>query len=172
MNTGHRTPNSPLLSMHITARNLNDTDRIGAAIAATVPDGTTIALNGTLGAGKTRLVQAIAGACGIAAEEVVSPTFVLCQEYAGTRTLVHLDAYRIADDDEFLELGVDEYFDSDAIVLIEWAERVDACLPAEHLEIDITVTGEMDRDFSVRAVGETYDRVVADIDRALEQSAT
>ena len=150
------------------ANNLEDTDRIGAAIAAVVPVGTTIALSGTLGAGKTRLVQAIASACGISAEQVVSPTFVLCQEYVGTRMLIHMDAYRIADDDEFLQLGVDEYFDSDAIVLIEWAERVAACLPDEYLEIEITVTGETQRTLSFRPVGPSMESVVAAIGRELD----
>ena len=149
--------------MTCASHNVHDPDRPGAAIATAVPDGTTIALGGTLGAGKTRLVQAIAAACGIPAEQVVSPTFVLCQEYQGKRSLVHLDAYRIADDDEFLQLGVDEYFDSDAIVLIEWAERVAACLPPEHLEIAVTVTGERERTFSFRAVGESLTSVVTTI---------
>ena len=63
------------------------TERFGAALATTLPAGTTIALCGTLGAGKTRLVQAIAAACGVPREEVVSPTFVLCQQYCGTRTI-------------------------------------------------------------------------------------
>ena len=152
-----------------TANNLEDTDRIGAAIAAAVPEGTTIALSGTLGAGKTRLVQAIAAACGIAAEDVVSPTFVLCQEYAGSKHLVHLDAYRIADDDEFLQLGVDEYFDSDAIVLIEWAERVKDCLPKERIEMEVTVTGETQRTFTVKAVGTSTASVVTAIGRELGQ---
>ena len=82
-----------------------DTDRLGAALAGVLPPGTTIALNGTLGAGKTRLVQAIAAACGIDRQDVVSPTFVLCQRYQGDRMIYHLDAYRLHDDDEFRELG-------------------------------------------------------------------
>jgi tRNA threonylcarbamoyladenosine biosynthesis protein TsaE len=135
------------------AHNLADTDRLGAALAKCLPAGTTVALSGTLGAGKTRLVQAIAVGCGVPAEEVVSPTFVLCQEYRGRRRLVHLDAYRIADDDEFLQLGVDEYFSSDAIVLIEWAERVARCLPQQRVEIQIEPLGETSRRFAIRASG-------------------
>jgi len=145
------------------ADKLGDTDRFGAAVAECVPDGTTIALSGTLGAGKTRLVQAVAAACGVERQDVVSPTFVLCQEYHGRRRLVHLDAYRIADDDEFLQLGVDEYFDSSAIVLIEWAERVAACLPPEYLEITIEVAGETGRVFHCRACGERLQAVVAEL---------
>lgn len=153
--------------MEFTAHNINDTDRIGAALAQSVPDGTTIALSGTLGAGKTRLVQAIAAACGINPQDVVSPTFVLCQEYRGKRRLVHLDAYRIADDDEFLQLGVDEYFDSEAIVLIEWAERVADCLPRDYLVIEIEVTGDTKRTFRCRAQGSKLEPVVDKIKESL-----
>src|SRR5262245_39032142 len=87
------------------------TECLGAALAAALPAGVTVALCGTLGAGKTRLVQAIAAACGVPRDEVVSPTFVLCQQYHGSREINHLDAYRIADEDEFRELGVEELFD-------------------------------------------------------------
>ncbi len=150
------------------APGLEDTDRLGSAIAEVVPAGTLIALSGTLGAGKTRLVQAIAAGCGVDRADVVSPTFVLCQEYAGDRQLVHIDAYRIADDDEFLQLGVDDYFDSDAIVLIEWAERVVSCLPSERIEIEIEVVGETVRNFNIRALGEGLSPVVVQMNRSLE----
>ena len=154
-----------------TARHLKDTDRLGVAIAAAVPDGVTIVLTGTLGAGKTRLVQAIAAACGIKPQDVVSPTFVLCQEYNGRRRIVHLDAYRIADDDEFLQLGVDEHFDSDAIVLIEWGERVVSCLPVDHLTIEISVTGESDRIFQVSGEGASAVQICSNLERQLGEAA-
>lgn len=129
----------------------HDTDRLGAALAATLPVGSlTIALSGTLGAGKTRFVQALAGALGVPREAVVSPTFVLCQQYDGKRAIYHLDAYRIRDDDEFRELGVEELFASDAIVVVEWGERVASCLPEERLEIEIEVAGPTSRRFLIR----------------------
>ena len=61
---------------------------------------------------------------------MVSPTFVLIQEYRGRRTIYHIDAYRLRDDDEFQQLGPDEYFEGDGLVLIEWADRVEAACPA------------------------------------------
>ena len=81
------------------------TDRFGAALAEVLPPGTVVALLGTLGAGKTRLVQALAAGNGVSREDVVSPTFVLCQQYRGSRVMNHLDAYRLRDEDEFRELG-------------------------------------------------------------------
>ena len=135
------------------AKDESDTRRLGAALAQALPAGTTVALIGTLGAGKTRLVQALAAACGVPPETVLSPTFVLCQEYHGRRTLYHLDAYRLKDDDEFLQLGPEEYFESDGITLIEWANRVIDCLPPQRLEIHIEVVGETERQFRLIAVG-------------------
>ena len=113
-----------------------------------------VGLTGTLGAGKTRLVQAIAAACGVNPSDVVSPTFVLCQHYSGTRQFNHLDAYRIHDDDEFLELGVDEMFASDGITLVEWGERVRDCLPPDRVEIQLKVVGETEREFQLSVVGD------------------
>lgn len=130
------------------------TDRFGAALARALLPGTTIALCGTLGAGKTRLVQAIAAGFGVPRDEVVSPTFVLCQTYAGRRTIHHLDAYRVRDRDEFEALGVEELFDSQAITIIEWADRVAEVLPEDYLRVEIDVTGATTRRFRVVGVGQ------------------
>jgi tRNA threonylcarbamoyladenosine biosynthesis protein TsaE len=145
----------------IEAKDEADTDRLGAALAAALPAGTTIALLGTLGAGKTRLVQAIAAGCGVDREEVVSPTFVLCQRYQGDRTIYHLDAYRLRDDDEFRELGPEEFFESDGLTIIEWADKVADCLPEERIEIEIEVTGTTERQFTVRGFGLRFESIVA-----------
>lgn len=125
--------------------NLAATDRLGRLLAEMLPDSTVVGLSGTLGAGKTRLVQAIAAGCGVDPTDVTSPTFVLCREYHGARMLYHLDAYRLRDEDEFLELGPEEMFASPAITLIEWAERVERLLPPERLSITLEVTGEDSR---------------------------
>jgi tRNA threonylcarbamoyladenosine biosynthesis protein TsaE len=121
------------------------TERLGRRLAEQLPPGTVVVLSGTLGAGKTRLVQAVAAGCGIDPADVTSPTFVLCREYHGARTIYHLDAYRIQDEDEFRELGIEELFASTALVFIEWGERFRHCLPAESLEITLEVTGETSR---------------------------
>lgn len=140
------------------AANEQDTDRFGAAVAAALGanagPGTTIALCGTLGAGKTRFTQALAAACGVPRDEVVSPTFVLCQQYVGDRTIQHLDAYRLHDEDELRELGIDELLASDGLTIIEWADRVPDALPDEHLRIDIEVAGPTARRFCARWIGE------------------
>ena len=129
------------------------TAALGAALAQVLPGGTTVGLFGTLGAGKTRLVQALAEALGVDRREVVSPTFVLIQEHQGRRPIYHVDAYRLLSEAEFQQLGPDEYFDSGGLVLIEWADRVAGCLPRERVEVHIEVTGPTARRFEVRAVG-------------------
>jgi tRNA threonylcarbamoyladenosine biosynthesis protein TsaE len=139
------------------------TAALGAALADVLPGGTTVALLGTLGAGKTRLVQAIAEALGVDRQNVVSPTFVLVQEHHGRRTIYHIDAYRLRDEDEFLALGPEEFFESDALVLIEWADRVEVCLPKDRIEIRIEVTGPETRRFEVASVGAMPARIIDEL---------
>jgi tRNA threonylcarbamoyladenosine biosynthesis protein TsaE len=146
-----------------------DTARLGAALAEVLPDGTTVALCGTLGAGKTRLVQAIAEAAGVNRRDVVSPTFVLIQQYHGRRTIYHIDAYRLHDADEFRALGPEEYLESDGLALIEWADRVRACLPAERVEIQIEVTGPESRRFEVVGIGERYAAAIGQLEGLVKQ---
>lgn len=138
-----------------------DTDRLAATLVAVLPERATIALCGTLGAGKTRFVQGLAAASGIDAAEVTSPTFVLCQQYRGTRQLYHLDAYRLHDSDEFRELGTEELYQEPALTLIEWADKVEPALPESYLLIRIEVTGEQSRSFHISAVGDEFDEVIA-----------
>lgn len=148
------------------ANNEHDTARFGAALAAVLPSGTTIALIGTLGAGKTRLVQAVATALGVAEGTVTSPTFVLVNEYPGGRLpIYHFDTYRLKDDDEFLELGPDEYFESNGLVFVEWADRVARLLPTERIEIQIEVIEESTRRITINgtsaSTAELANRVAA-----------
>jgi len=157
-------------SFTFTANCIEDTVRAGAALGAALPAGSTVALCGTLGAGKTRLTQALAESLGAEPGSVVSPTFVLCQHYHVKRTLHHFDAYRLNDDDEFLELGPEECFDSDGITLVEWADRVRGCMPLEYLEVQLEITGESSRKICFSAHGDSFAPVVEAI--AARLSAT
>jgi tRNA threonylcarbamoyladenosine biosynthesis protein TsaE len=151
-----------------TAQDESDTQRLGRALAGTLPAGAVIGLEGTLGAGKTRLVQALAAASGVSAGVVASPTFVLINEYAGDRPIYHFDTYRLKDDDEFLALGPEEYFAGDGVTLVEWADRVADCLPPERLTIRIAVTGPDQRHFTLVAAGQQYERVIAKVSQVLD----
>lgn len=139
----------------------HDTERLGAALATALPPGTVVALIGPLGAGKTRLVQAVATALGVPPGRVTSPTFVLVNEYTGGRLPVyHFDTYRLKDDDEFLNLGPDEYFDSGGITFVEWADRVTTLLPPDRLEITIDVTSETERRIALRGTSPQMEALV------------
>jgi tRNA threonylcarbamoyladenosine biosynthesis protein TsaE len=147
-----------------------DTERLGRAIAESLTEGAVIALNGVLGAGKTRLVQGIAAACGVDPRDVVSPTFVLVHEYHGKRPIYHIDAYRLRDSDEFLQMGADEYFEGRNLVLIEWAQRVADCLPDERIEITIDILPDDTRAFEINAVGRVHQGVVESLRRRFSES--
>jgi len=139
------------------------TAALGAALADVLPDGTTVALCGTLGAGKTRLVQAIAEAVGVDRRNVLSPTFVLIQEHHARRSIYHIDAYRVRDEDEFQALGPEEYFEGNGLVLVEWADRVAGCLPSERIEVRIEVTGPRSRRFELVSIGDRYSATIAQL---------
>ncbi len=144
--------------------NVNDpvgTEAFGHRLGVLLFPGAVVGLIGPLGAGKTHLVRAIAEGLGIRDSRVVSsPTFVLIQEYSARLPIYHFDAYRLAGPAEFLELGVHEYFDSGGVCLIEWADRVESALPAERLNIRISITGESSRRFDVVSNGIGYDALV------------
>ncbi len=117
-------------------------ERFGRALAAVLPVKIVVGLMGTLGAGKTRLVRAMAESWEVPLAEIGSPTFVLCREYQGTRTAYHLDTYRLTDENELLELGFEELLGAEATVLLEWADRVRGCLPKDFLQLEIEVVSE------------------------------
>lgn len=148
----------------LTLQNEQDTERLGAALADVLPLGTVVGLIGTMGAGKTRLVQAVATALGVPAGGVTSPTFVLMNEYRQGRVPVfHFDTYRLKDEDEFLDLGPDEYFDSDGITFVEWADRVEHLLPEERVEVELEVTGDTTRRVTLLGTSDKLDRVIEPI---------
>ena len=139
----------------LSADSEEDTREFGRRLAQTLQPGAIVALVGDLGAGKTRLVQALAAALDVPPGEVNSPTFTLVQEYAGRIPLRHCDTYRLRDPDEFLDLGLDELLARDGIALIEWADRVTHLLPRDVLTIRIEITSPDSRLFQVEASGKS-----------------
>jgi len=131
------------------SNNLSETHKLGAAFAKHISPGTTVALLGTLGAGKTAFVQGVGLASGIPLNSITSPTFVLCNEYVGAHSIFHLDAYRLPDSDEFSNLGPEEMYQSRHFVFIEWADRVVRCLPREYITIQIHINSQESRLFEV-----------------------
>jgi tRNA threonylcarbamoyladenosine biosynthesis protein TsaE len=130
-----------------------ETVQLGRKIAATLPKRAVVLLIGNLGAGKTTLAKGIvSGLCGVDPDEVASPTFTLIHEYAGGR-VYHIDLYRLDKPEEVATLGLDEIFDRDAVVLIEWGERFPQLMPGERVEIRLESLGGDHRHITVTTHG-------------------
>jgi tRNA threonylcarbamoyladenosine biosynthesis protein TsaE len=132
-------------------RSRRDTTRLGSSIARVLQPGDLVLLTGELGAGKTFLAAAIAGALGVR-ETVTSPTFALVQEYAAARAaLVHVDLYRLREGTQPLEtevarLGLRERRREGAILLVEWGEGAVAPLGGEpELVVELRIAGATGR---------------------------
>ena len=133
--------------MTIISHSPEETAALAAKIAEKLEGGETLVLRGGLGAGKTTFTKGLAKALGIS-RNVVSPTFTLVREYEeGRLKLYHFDLYRIEDEGELEELGLDEYFRDDSVVVIEW-NRISR-LPGKVTEIVFTVNPDDSRTIEV-----------------------
>lgn len=118
----------------------DETIALGERLAEILPRGATVLLIGKLGAGKTTLAKGIVKGLGAAPpEEVSSPTFTLIHEYGSPPAVYHVDLYRLDSPRDAATLGLDELFDSSAMVLIEWGERFPELMPPERVEIRLRV---------------------------------
>jgi tRNA threonylcarbamoyladenosine biosynthesis protein TsaE len=119
--------------MQFEARNEEEMIETGRRIAALLPARAVVILTGDLGAGKTTLVKGIAAArAGVSEEEISSPTFALIHEYGQPVAVYHVDLYRLDTEAEVFGLGLEEIFDRNALVLIEWGERFERLIPFTH----------------------------------------
>jgi tRNA threonylcarbamoyladenosine biosynthesis protein TsaE len=129
---------------------VQETERLGEALAPSLREGDVVALSGPLGAGKTRFVAGLAR--GLAAgARVRSPTYTLVNEYPGRIALVHLDLYRVAPG-EVEGLGLDEYLEGGAVV-VEWGEKLPPARCADALMLDFAIVSERERAISASAAG-------------------
>ena len=105
---------------------------------------------GEMGAGKTTLIRAIADQLNIE-DNVHSPTFSIVNEYRNHREDVfyHFDFYRIKNETEAMDIGIDEYFDSGDLCLIEWPQKISSLLPQNYVKIDIKTTSDTSREINI-----------------------
>jgi len=129
-----------------------ETIELGRTLARELPKRAVVLLIGNLGAGKTALSKGILNGLGVAAiEEVTSPTFTLIHEYGNGRAY-HIDLYRLDTEAQIATLGLEDLFDREAVVLIEWGERFPKLMPGERTEIRIEAMGEDERRFELRKI--------------------
>lgn len=117
----------------------------GRELGQRLTPGVCILLVGDLGAGKTTLVRGVADGLGIDPDAVRSPTFVLIRVHEGRLPLVHVDAYRVYDPDELVEVGLLEHFNGEGVTLIEWGDRVRPLAPEDAWEIHLSHMDEGQR---------------------------
>lgn len=119
-----------------------DTLNLAKDLSKELLPGDVVALKGDLGTGKTTFTKALALALGVK-DNVSSPTFTIVKEYrSGKIPLFHFDAYRLSDEDEFYDIGAEEYMSSGGITVIEWADIVEDALPNNTIVIDIEYGNE------------------------------
>ena len=114
---------------------VEETWGLARQFATELKPGDVVCLEGDLGAGKTTFTQGLAAALGVDGR-VTSPTFCLVQEHrSGSTLLVHMDLYRLHDEDDVLAIGWEDYLSEGAILVVEWPERAGSLIPptAKHI---------------------------------------
>lgn len=143
-------------AIRFTSRSPEQTIEFGRSFGAQLKGGEVVAIVGPLGSGKTHLIKGIA--VGAGAEDgsaVNSPTFVLVNQYAGRLDIYHIDAYRLDSLAEFEMLGFDDLCYPESVVLIEWADKVEAALGATNLiHVELSHAGPKSRLVGLRDLPE------------------
>lgn len=129
----------------ISIKTPEDMFMLGKQIARKAFPGMVLALNGSLGAGKTTLTKGIAKGLNIN-EEITSPSFTIIKEYLnGKFPLYHIDLYRIDDEEELILLGFNDYVNGDGLTVIEWSEKAKNQIPIDAVNLDINIEPDFSR---------------------------
>ena len=127
---------------------VEETWALARRFAAELAPGDVICLEGDLGAGKTTFTQGLAAALGVRGR-VTSPTFCLVQEHVSDGAseskvplLVHMDLYRLHDEEDVLAIGWEDYLSRGAVLVVEWPERAGTLIPPTARRVVITHSGD------------------------------
>lgn len=124
-----------------------------------------MALVGELGAGKTQLIKGLAQGAGVKKSTYVSsPSFTLINEYNGKIPFYHIDLYRLEQEQEAEELGLEEYFYGNGITAVEWADRIPSLLPDGLLRVHIHYTGKQTRTIEITGQGKRYEMLIKEFE--------
>ncbi len=136
--------------MKFVVSSIGDLRQVSEAIKEKSKKFKVICLDGDLGAGKTTLVKDLGEVLGIS-DNISSPTFSIINEYEddGRKPIYHFDFYRLKDEEEALDIGIEEYLYSGDLCIIEWASMFPDLIPSRHLEISINLVGEKNREITL-----------------------
>lgn len=134
---------------HYRSSSEEETFFLGKALGESISQGRCISLVGPLGAGKTVLARGICRGLGVE-EEILSPTFVLCEEFAGKLPVLHVDLYRLEHERELEALGIFDRIGTECVVIVEWGDRSDRLTSAADMIVELRMGGESGRDLTVR----------------------
>jgi tRNA threonylcarbamoyladenosine biosynthesis protein TsaE len=154
--------------LELTSHSPHDTQEIGHILGQLTQGGDLFLLTGGLGVGKTCFTQGLAVGMGVP-DNVRSPTFVLICEYEGRLKLYHMDLYRLDNPMEVLELGLEEYLESDGVCVVEWAEKTPSVFPRECLHIQLKPLDETIRMIQIEAHGIHYQEILQDFIHIYDQ---
>ena len=150
--------------MEIISKSVNNTLKIGKAIARNLRQGDIICLFGELGTGKTVLTKGIAQGLGIESSRIVSPSFILMRLHTqGRLPLYHFDLYRLKSPQDIMALGYEECLYDEGVTIIEWADRLRYLMPTNYLKIDLSIKGNEQRLFELEAFGRHYKELLVAI---------
>lgn len=129
-------------------KNESETEALGERLAASLPDGSVVAMYGDLGAGKTAFVRGMARGMGLQAR-VSSPTFTIVNEYLGPRTLIHFDMYRLSGAEELFDIGWEDYLARGAVCAVEWSENVEDAFFGDEIRVRIEKLSDTERKITI-----------------------
>ncbi|MCC8114041.1 MAG: tRNA (adenosine(37)-N6)-threonylcarbamoyltransferase complex ATPase subunit type 1 TsaE [Bacteroidales bacterium] len=141
----------------ITIPDLQSLPQAAKDFVAEMGDETVYAFYGEMGAGKTTFIAELCRALGVEEDAANSPSFSIINEYRSSETaelIYHFDLYRLENIGEALDIGVEDYFDSGALCLLEWPERIEDILPDDTVKIDINVLDDGSRELVWRPSAE------------------
>lgn len=136
----------------ITIHSLGEIDEAARKFVEQMGDETVYAFYGPMGAGKTTFINALCRALGVNEDPTSSPSFSIINEYRSDTTaelIYHFDLYRLESIDEAFDIGVEDYFDSGALCLLEWPERIEDILPDDTVKVNIELLDDDSRRLTV-----------------------
>ncbi len=136
----------------IKINSLNSIDQAAKEFVAQMGDETVYAFYGEMGAGKTTFINALCKALGVEDDTTNSPSFSIINEYRSDTTaelIYHFDLYRLENLEEAFDIGVEDYFDSGALCLLEWPERIEDILPDDTVKVEIKINDDDTRELVI-----------------------